>query len=1052
MVAVIEMPKHYSKNILRVLVLAVIYFLSAQVGLFLAFEQVNTSPVWPPTGIALAFVLIFGFRIWPAIFVGSLWVNLSISSSFSVASSIAVGNTLEAIVAGYIILHFASAKPFSKISETVIFILAVFFATMISASIGVGSLYVAEVISQKDISLLWGTWWTGDLVGGLVLAPFILTWTRWPEEAFSKIQLLEAALLVLVTVSIVSIVFGPLHIQALPEELMVFSLLPIIAWSALRFHHYGATLVVMIIAVAAIIGTLNNNGPFVLATPNESLLTLQSYVGAVMFTALLLMATQEETLKVFRVLRVNERNLEATVTERTKELEKSNALLEKETLQQKHLTDSLTTLLYDVDRSSGDDFFIRCTQSLALIFKAKFCFIGIFAGANNDSIKTLAVCKEGVQGENFIYDLKDSPCEAVLESGMKFVPEQVSKHYPNDDLLVVMGVESYYGAPLISAAGDKLGILVVMDTQPLFADDALKTVLGLFSNRVSFELQRRMDTEELELAASVFKESLEAVIICDSQSHIIRVNPEFTKMTGYSLEDVVGKKPDLWASENQTGDFYASLWKQLNDQGFWQGEIVNKRKDGTLYTSWQIIKAVKDESGNLQQFISIINDITEKKKDEEKIYQLAHHDLITKLPNRVAFQKLLKKAIANAVHSTHRLAVMFIDLDHFKLINDTSGHPVGDELLEEVASRFKTAIGHENTISRFGGDEFTVMLPCIQSMEEVSKVANDILESLFVPIVLSSCEVTISASIGISIFPENGQDASTLLSCSDNAMYRAKESGRASFQFYTDQMQIDAQERLILERELRIALKEEQFVLHYQPQIDINTHRVIGMEALIRWQHPDKGLIPPDTFIPIAEATGLIVPIGEWVIDEACRQLQLWSEAGFDDQTMAINLSARQLFQQDLLEVIDLSIQKYNISASKLEFEITESMMMLNIEEIIDTLNQMKALGVQLSIDDFGTGYSSLSYLKRFPLNKLKIDKSFVDGLPDDKDDLAIVQSIIAIAHSLKLIVIAEGVEEKEQYEILKSNQCNEVQGYYFSKPLVAKSASQFLVEFSGIH
>ncbi len=1043
------MPKHYLKNVLTFLILVVVYAISAKIGLFLAFEQVNTSPVWPPTGVAIACVLIFGFRIWPAIFLGSLWVNLDISSSFSVASSIAVGNTLEAIVAVYIILHFASAKPFSKISETVVFILALFFATMISASVGVGSLYIADIIPLKDTSLLWGTWWIGNLVGGLVVAPFILAWAHWPKEPFTKRQSIEGIILFLLTISIVSIVFGPWQLLGSPEELMFFSLLPVIAWSALRFHHYGTTLILMIIATAAIVGTLHNNGPFVLETPNESLLTLQAYVGAAMFTALLLMAAQEESLRAFRALRLSEKHLEAKVAVRTQELEESNELLEKETYQQKHLTDSLTTLLYEVDRSSDEDFFARCTQSMAQIFKAKFAFVGVFSGDNKASIKTLAVCSNGKQKDNFTYSLKGSPCETVLGTGMEFIPEQVSKQYPDDDLLVEMGVEGYFGAALVSTSGDVLGILVILDVKPLSVDEALKTVLGLFSNRVSFELQRRMDTEELELAASVFKESLEAIMICDSQSNIIRVNPEFTNITGYSLEEVVGKRPNLWASGKQSKEFYQSLWDDLTNDGFWQGELVNKRKDGTLYNSWQVIKAVKDENGNVQQFISISNDITDKKKDEEKIYQLAHYDLITKLPNRVSFQKVLKKSIFDAAHSTHRLAVMFIDLDHFKFINDTSGHPVGDELLQEVAARFKSVIGDKNTISRFGGDEFTVMLPNIESVEEVSDVATRILESLLVPITLSSCEITISASIGISIYPDNGQDASTLLSCADNAMYRAKESGRASFQFYTDQMQVDAQERVALERELRVALKESQFILHYQPQIDIHSHSVIGMEALIRWKHPNKGLIPPDKFIPIAETTGLIVPIGEWVIDEACRQLQLWSTAGFDNLTMAINLSARQLFQNDLLEVIESSIHKYNIEASKLEFEITESMMMLNIEEIIDTLNMIKALGVQLSIDDFGTGYSSLSYLKRFPLNKLKIDKSFIDGLPDDKDDFAIVQSIIAIGHALKLTVIAEGVETIEQYEALENNQCNEIQGYYFSKPLAVSAASQFLTEFS---
>lgn len=1045
------MLTHYFKQVFRIVILTVIYILSAQIGLLLAFEQVNTSPVWPPTGIALGFVLIFGIRIWPAIFLGALWINFFISPTFLLAVSIAVGNTLEAIIAGALILHFASAKPFSKTSETVVFILVLFFATMVSASIGIGSLFVSDSISQENVFILWKTWWVGDLVGGLVVTPFILTWIKFPKESFSRKQILEFSFILLVAVSVVSAVFGPHDILGAAEELIIFSLLPLIAWTALRFHHHGATLLVMMIAISAIVGTLNGYGPFVLSTPNESLLALQSYVGALMFTALLLMSSQEEALESLRTLRLSEIDLEKTVAKRTKELEETNELLAQEIHQQKHLADSLTSLLHHIDRSSHEDFFIQCVQSLAMTFKAEIAFIGVLTGDKHDFVKTLAIWADGKEGTNFTYHLKGSPCETVLDSGMAFIPEKVSRYYPDDELLIEMGIESYYGSPLIDTSGEVLGILVVLDKKPLPIDNALKAVLGLFSNRVSFELQRRAATEELELAASVFKESLEAIVICDAQSNIIRVNPEFTKITGYCLEEVVGKKPELWSSGKHSESFYSTMWKHLSEQGFWQGEVVNNRKDGSSYTCWQIIKVVKDDVGNPQQYISIINDITEKKQAEEKIYQLAHHDFITELPNRVAFHRLLKTAIDEAARTAHQLAVMFIDLDHFKLINDTSGHPVGDELLQKVAARFQTIVGSSNVISRFGGDEFTVMLPCIESIDEVSKVAANILSSLQEPFALSSCEITISASIGVSIYPENGQDVSTLLSCSDNAMYRAKESGRASYQFYTDQMQVDAQERVVLERELRIALREGQFLLHYQPQIDINSHKIIGMEALIRWMHPEKGLIPPDKFIPIAESTGLIVPIGEWVIDEACCQLQKWFLAGFDI-AMAINLSARQVFQKNICSTIESSIQKYDIEPSHLEFEITESMMMLNIEEIIDTLNAMKSLGVQLSIDDFGTGYSSLSYLKRFPLNKLKIDKSFVDGLPCDKDNLAIVQSIIAIAHSLKLTVIAEGVETLEQYEILEGNQCNEIQGYYFSKPLPANDAKDFFTEFPKLH
>tara|TARA_R110001592_G_scaffold25598_1_gene97092 strand:- start:2305 stop:5475 length:3171 start_codon:yes stop_codon:yes gene_type:complete len=1032
-----------AKPLYKILLLSLAYIIAAKLGLLMAFEQANTSPVWPPTGIAIAAILYCGLRIWPGIFLGALIVNYFVSSSLLLSLSIAFGNTLEALLAGFIILHFASKEPFSKISDTAVFLVAIFISTMLGASIGIGSLLFADVIPQESFSILWKTWWVGDFVGGLIITPFVLIWSRPAKEDFSQKQIVEAVLLILMVLLALYITFGNFHLMGVPDELIAFSLLPLLAWSTLRFHQHGATLVIVITSAGAILGTVNGFGPFVLENENTSLLALQAYIGAAMFTALLLMAAQGERISAYQKIRQNEKNLENAISAQTTELQETNVLLAKEMQQQSHLTAALKSLFHHIDRASEENFFTRCTQTLSSIYKTKYAFVGTFDNKEQTRIKTLSVWENGQAGHNFTYNLKGTPCEDVLNNAMELVAQQAATRYPDDEMLISMSIESYYGAPLISNSGKVIGIMAVMDDKPLSVDPALSALLGLFSNRVALEIQRRINIEELELAASVFKESMEAIIICDAQANIIRVNPEFTKITGYSLAETKGEKPNFLKSGHHSETFYEQLWITLSHQGFWQGEITNKRKNGEIFISWQLIKVVKDEQGNIQQYISIMNDITEKKRAEEKIYTLAHHDLITQLPNRLSFHKRVKEEIAKALHSTNRLALMFIDLDNFKLINDTSGHPVGDELLYQVAIRLKEVIGTNNVISRFGGDEFTVLLPNINSTEDVSDVAHKILDSLLSPFILSSCEITISASIGIGIYPDNGHDVSSLLSCADNAMYRAKESGRSSFEFYTDQMQIDSHEQVILERDLRNALKAGEFILHYQPQIEIDSRRVIGVEALIRWQHPARGLIPPNIFIPIAEATGLIVPMGEWVIHEACQQLSIWISQGFEDLTMAVNLSARQFFQKNLLDIIENELQALGIPAQNLEFEITESMMMTNAEETVSTLQTMKNLGLQLSIDDFGTGYSSLSYLKRFPIDKLKIDKSFVDGLPKDADDSAIVEAIIAIAHALKLTVIAEGVETEEQYEVLSKFHCDEIQGYIFSKPQTPEHVSQ---------
>lgn len=1045
------MPTYFYKKILPIITLTLIYVISAKVGLLLSFEQVNTSSVWPPTGIAIAALLIGGLRLWPGIFIGAFLFNLYVSFSFLLSLSIAVGNTIAAVSAGYLILRFASYQPFSKTIETAVFILVLFGSSLISASIGIGSLFLADVINQQRLLLLWETWWLGDFVGGLIVTPFILTWFCVPKEYITKNRLLEATVIVAVTLCILTTVFGQWIVLSLSKELMIFFLLPIIAWSSLRFHHHGFTLIILVISLAAIIGTTNGSGPFILASKSEYLIVIQAYIGAAMFTALLLIAFQEERFKSHQTILLSQKNLEDTITARTQELKYSNVLLANEMHQQNHITNSLKELLYNNDHSSDKDFYINCAKTLAQTYKTQFAFIGLFGDKTNTDIKTLAVWAQGSAAENFTYDLQGSPCSDILEHSMEFICRDASGLYPSDELLTLMNIESYFGSPLKTSAGKVIGIIAVMDTKPLDLAPALKSVLGLFSNKVAQELQRRVVTKELELAESVFNESLEAIMVCDVDSKIIRVNPEFTEITGYDISEAIGNSPTLIKSGHHSYDFYKRLWESIKNKGYWKGEVTNKRKNGDLFICWQIIKAVKDSAGNVQQYISIFSDITEKKEAEEQIYKLAHLDLITQLPNRPAFQKKLNESITLADNATYKLAVMFIDLDHFKLINDTSGHPAGDALLQQVALRLKKVIGSENIISRFGGDEFTVLLPYIKSTEEVATVAKNILDSLLLPFSISSNVITIGASIGIGIYPDDGKDASTLLSCADNAMYSAKEGGRAGCHFYTRQMRIDTQERVMMERELRHALKNGDLSLHYQPQIDIQNNRVIGTEALLRWQHPTKGLIPPDKFIPIAEATGLIVPIGQWVIEEACRQLQLWRADGFNDLTMAINLSARQFFQKNLLGIIERAIENSCIPASKLEFEITESMMMVNIEDTIDTLHKIKGIGVQLSIDDFGTGYSSLSYLKKFPLNKIKIDKSFIDDIADNTDDLAIVKAIIGIAHSLKLTVIAEGVETVEQYKLLYKYQCDEIQGYYFSKPLTNLAARSFLIEMKPV-
>ncbi|MFH1879499.1 MAG: EAL domain-containing protein [Bacillota bacterium] len=425
-----------------------------------------------------------------------------------------------------------------------------------------------------------------------------------------------------------------------------------------------------------------------------------------------------------------------------------------------------------------------------------------------------------------------------------------------------------------------------------------------------------------------------------------------------------------------------------------------------------------------------------RKQAEERIRHLAHYDELTGLANRSMFSQRLSHALAQARRNGMQLAVLFIDLDRFKNINDTLGHEAGDSVLKEVAERLRGCLRETDTVGRLSGDEFVVLLEGIPQSMHCAEVAQKILATVARPFALDTQEFHLTASIGISTYPADSEDLQSLLKNSDVAMYRAKELGRNNFQFYSAQMNIHTLERLAMESDLRGALERNEFVLHYQPKVDIRSGRIIGMEALVRWQHPTKGLIPPMQFIPLAEETGLIVPIGEWVLRTACARNKSWQEQGMPPLCISVNLSARQFTYENLLQDVTRVLNETGLDAAFLELEITESMVMHDPEHAIELLNKLKAMGISISIDDFGAGYSSLSYLKRFPIDRVKIDRSFIKGLPLDGDDAAITQAIIAMAHGLKLKVIAEGAETGEQLSFLRAHECDEVQGFYFSKPL----------------
>lgn len=550
--------------------------------------------------------------------------------------------------------------------------------------------------------------------------------------------------------------------------------------------------------------------------------------------------------------------------------------------------------------------------------------------------------------------------------------------------------------------------------------------------------------EDLRLFRGIFESSGEGIIITNTREEIVAVNRAFTDITQFEATEVIGKTPRIINSGRHDNIFFEELWSAIKQLGHWQGEIWNRRKDGKIFPAWANINAVKNAEGKVTHYFSTFSDISGHMAAEERIRQLAFYDALTGLPNRSTFYSLMKQSLVLARRDDIAGGIMFIDLDRFKYINDTLGHGAGDELIRRVSARLKTCLRSSDVVARLGGDEFVVGLFDVKAQEDAAIVAKKMLATFATPFLIDGRDISISASIGISVYPGDGIDIDDLIKYADIAMYRAKDQGRNKYLFYSNDMNIRSLDRLEMESSLRRALDRKELLLHYQPQVNIHNGEMTGAEVLIRWQHPEMGMVSPGQFIPLAEETGLVVPIGRWVMNKAVEQNKTWQASGLPIVKLAVNLAAQQ-FHPTLADEVSSVLMQHDLANQYLELEITESMVMNNADQVIEMLTDMDKLGVKTSLDDFGTGYSSLSYLKRFPIYKLKVDQSFVRGLPGDADDVAITRAIIGMGKSLGLKVIAEGVETQEQLDFLRAEGCDEIQGYLFSKPIPADEFAKLL-------
>lgn len=559
-------------------------------------------------------------------------------------------------------------------------------------------------------------------------------------------------------------------------------------------------------------------------------------------------------------------------------------------------------------------------------------------------------------------------------------------------------------------------------------------ILGIFWDVTE---QREIDMQ-LRQAAAVFESTAEGVMIIGVDGRIATVNNAFVAITGYTRDEVKGKTIALLHADAADEALFKNVWPQVHQSGQWQGEARARRKNGEAFPQWITVSAVHDERGAVTHYVLVFTDITVLKRSQQQLDHLAHHDPLTDLPNRVLFNMRLTHALSHARRNGHRVGVLFLDLDRFKDVNDTLGHPVGDVLLQQVSQRFQQRVRETDTIARTGGDEFIVIAEEVASSGDLAQVAQKLLDVFQETFRVGGADIHLGASIGISLFPDDGDDAETLVKNADIAMYRAKERGRNNYQFYTAALTANAVERFQMEAALRQALERDELVLYYQPKVSLADGKPYATEALLRWRHPDLGLVAPDRFITLAEETGLIQPIGVWVLRTACQQMKQWLDMGLQLEHVAVNLSGMQIMRGGIVTTVWEVLQETGLAPQYLELEITESVVMEHAEETIRVLDELRALGVTLAIDDFGTGYSSLSYLKRFPIDTLKVDRSFVRDIPDDINDAAIIRAVIALGRSLQLDIVAEGVETAEQQAFLLQEGCATAQGYLFSKPVPA--------------
>lgn len=957
---------------------------------------------WLANGVALAVLLINGAQLWPGILLGSILSGLSVVSSPSLIVSVAIANTLGVLAAVAYLKHGFHRDLYMRTRQDYLHItIAGLICAAITATLGNLShgLFDTEPVNNHPFSFI--HWFQGDLLGVMVISISILLWKRPPRYKYSHALFSEVLFFAAMTALTAFAIFAD-GASGWLESYLMFAF---VAWGGVRFKMHGALFVISIctlLGVAYLVEDIAINADL---QPIQGVTNLWLFLMALsVIGTILALAIQEKE------------QLENSAITRSEALQKL--------YQGAQLDEVIHFALRQIERDNPE------FRSYAVISNG---------GGETDILSAPHI------GKRWDKETSEALASLTLASAARkrFTVPDVrcdAQWSSRPEIAERMHIRSCYMQPILGGNGKQLGIFAIYKQYVGTPSANERRLVQRISTLLALVVEQYRQSEELQLASLIFGNSSEAMTVTDANGFILAVNPAFTKVTGYAFSEVKGLKTSILSSDLHDKSFYQTMWQTLADTGAWQGEIWNKKKSGELYPEWLTINTVYNKDGNPHRRVALFSDLSVQKESEKLIWQQANLDPLTALPNRNMFQDLLSSAMCEADFSGLPVALLFIDLDRFKDVNDTLGHQQGDDLLKQVAKRISKCVRQSDVVARLGGDEFTVTLKQVSNAQSPERVAADIIDALSSSYTLDDNEVNyISASVGISLYPNDAKDVASLLKNADQAMYTAKRQGRNRYQFFTPQMEEETRERILLTSDLKTAICKQELAAYYQPIVDLQTHSVYKAELLLRWIHPVRGFVSPADFIPLAEETGIILEIGDWVFGQALQQVQLWRQD--IDPRFQISVNASPIQFQDargkLSQWTDLLTER-DLSGNAITIEITENLLMQSGDQVTATLKGFRDTGMQISLDDFGTGYSSLSYLRQLDIDFLKIDQSFVRNLSKDSSELSLCEAIIVMAHKLGIKVVAEGIETEEQQMLLTQAGCDYGQGYLFSKPLPA--------------